>query len=137
MPNFDNNRFKSSAVSRFQREPLPAGSNRENFNTCFGQRSASASARRSTRGASARCVDPAAIKGAIIQNHGNPEPVCADGVAVAIGEAFNKALIPWLGGNLLHGAMGSGPIPTFAPPYVPVGPVVGGMALHLAPGNTR
>ena len=32
----------------------------------------------------------------------------------------------WKNGVRLVGLMGRGPVPTFAPPYVPVGPVISG-----------
>jgi hypothetical protein len=35
----------------------------------------------------------------------------------------------WKGSAQIMGVMGKGPVPTFAPPYVPVGPVVGGDAM--------
>jgi len=31
--------------------------------------------------------------------------------------------------TMVKGVLGSGPVPTFAPPYVPVGPVLGGTAI--------
>ena len=36
--------------------------------------------------------------------------------------------------SLVTQVIGTGPIPTFAPPYVPVGPVVGGTATSLPGG---
>jgi len=49
-------------------------------------------------------------------------------------EQAMKSLATWIEGSfnewksmvMLVGLMGKGPVPTFAPPYVPVGPVVGG-----------
>jgi hypothetical protein len=32
----------------------------------------------------------------------------------------------WIASQMVMLVMGKGPIPTFAPPFVPVGPVVGG-----------
>jgi hypothetical protein len=35
---------------------------------------------------------------------------------------------------MVTNVLGTGPVPTFAPPYVPVGPVVGGIA-NMPPGG--
>ncbi len=45
-----------------------------------------------------------------------------DSIAKAVGALF----LAWLPQQQVMLVMGKGPIPTFAPPYVPVGPVVGG-----------
>ena len=54
----------------------------------------------------------------------------------AIATAVSLAFIMWLPQQQVMNVMGKGPIPTFAPPVVPVGPVVGGDTLptpgHLA-----
>lgn len=44
----------------------------------------------------------------------------------AIASAVSAAFLQWLPSQQVMLVMGRGPIPTFAPPYVPVGPVVGG-----------
>jgi hypothetical protein len=44
----------------------------------------------------------------------------------AIAEAFELVVREWVALQQVTNVMGSGPVPTFAPPYVPVGPVVGG-----------
>ena len=45
---------------------------------------------------------------------------------VSIADAFEKAVMIWIPTQMVMLVLGKGPIPTFAPPYVPVGPVVGG-----------
>jgi hypothetical protein len=45
-----------------------------------------------------------------------------ESIAVPISMAF----LMWLPMQMVMNVLGKGPIPTFAPPYVPVGPVVGG-----------
>jgi hypothetical protein len=35
---------------------------------------------------------------------------------------------------MVTNVLGTGPVPTFAPPYVPVGPVVGGVG-NMTPGG--
>jgi hypothetical protein len=42
----------------------------------------------------------------------------------------------WADTTLVTNIMGTGPVPTFAPPYVPVGPVVGGVG-NMLPGGFR
>ena len=54
----------------------------------------------------------------------------------AIGDAFEKSFNTWKVSTMVTNVMGTGPIPTFAPPYVPVGPVVGGMGMMLPGGFT-
>jgi hypothetical protein len=46
---------------------------------------------------------------------------------------ISSALIGWIGTQVVTGVMGKGPVPTFAPPYVPVGPVVGGSVIGEPP----
>lgn len=45
-----------------------------------------------------------------------------DAVATVVAAAF----LLWLPSQMVIGVLGKGPVPSFAPPYVPVGPVVGG-----------
>ncbi len=56
---------------------------------------------------------------------GTPEP---DSAAFfdAIAGAFEMAVTTWVSAQQITNVLGKGPVPTFAPPYVPVGPVVGG-----------
>jgi hypothetical protein len=44
--------------------------------------------------------------------------------ALVIGQVQSKVLM-----SQVKGVIGTGPVPTFAPPYVPVGAVVGGTAI--------
>jgi hypothetical protein len=52
----------------------------------------------------------------------------------AIATAIAMAFPIWLASQQVMLVMGKGPIPTFAPPYVPVGPVLGGDNI-AAPGH--
>jgi hypothetical protein len=47
----------------------------------------------------------------------------------AVAEVLATALTMWRGAQQVTHVMGTGPIPSFAPPFVPVGPVVGGTVL--------
>lgn len=52
----------------------------------------------------------------------------------SIGTGLTAVFLIWLVSQQIMNVMGKGPIPTFAPPYVPVGPVVGGDNI-AAPGH--
>lgn len=52
----------------------------------------------------------------------------------AIATSFSLAITTWRASQMVMLVMGRGPVPTFAPPYVPVGPVVGGDNI-AAPGH--
>ena len=49
---------------------------------------------------------------------------------------FSASILAWIPLCQITNVMGKGPVPTFAPPYVPVGPVVGGDTV-AAPGAFR
>jgi hypothetical protein len=55
-------------------------------------------------------------------------------VYVAVAEAFEKVFNLWKVSTMVTNVLGTGPVPTFAPPYVPVGPVVGGIGTMLPGG---
>jgi hypothetical protein len=52
----------------------------------------------------------------------------------AISDAFEKTYNLWKVSTMVTNVLGTGPVPTFAPPYVPVGPVVGGIGT-MTPGG--
>jgi hypothetical protein len=52
----------------------------------------------------------------------------------SIADAFEKSYNLWKVSTLVTNVLGTGPVPTFAPPYVPVGPVVGGVGT-MTPGG--
>jgi hypothetical protein len=52
----------------------------------------------------------------------------------SIADAFEKCLQVWQVSTQVMNVLGTGPIPTFAPPFVPVGPVVGGVGV-MPPGG--
>ncbi|MEO8703446.1 MAG: hypothetical protein ABI867_25590 [Kofleriaceae bacterium] len=49
-------------------------------------------------------------------------------------DAFEKCFQIWQTSTQVMNVLGTGPIPTFAPPYVPVGPVVGGVGAMMPGG---
>ena len=53
---------------------------------------------------------------------------------LAIGTVLSLAFLMWLPSQMMSLTLGKGPIPSFAPPFVPVGPVVGGDNIAI-PGH--
>lgn len=51
----------------------------------------------------------------------------------ALCAGFESVIDIWLPSQIITNVLGTGPVPTFAPPYVPVGPVVMGSVI-VAPG---
>ena len=62
------------------------------------------------------------------------EDVSAAYVAILIAAGFASTVPAWLMGLIVKNVLGKGPVPSFAPPYVPVGPVVMGDNLPI-PGH--
>jgi len=52
----------------------------------------------------------------------------------SIATAVSAGFAIWINAQMVMNVLGRGPIPTFAPPYVPVGPVVGGGNIAI-PGH--
>ena len=52
----------------------------------------------------------------------------------ALADAFEKVFELWRVSTMVTNVLGTGPVPTFAPPYVPVGPVVGGVGTMIPGG---
>jgi len=52
----------------------------------------------------------------------------------SISDAFEKCYNLWKVSTMVTNVLGTGPVPTFAPPYVPVGPVLGGVGT-MTPGG--
>jgi hypothetical protein len=78
-------------------------------------------------------VSKAALKAAIFAKH--PEASIIDkNLYEAVAEAFEQTFQVWKVSTMITNVLGSGPVPTFAPPYVPVGPVVGGTGV-MTPGG--
>lgn len=61
-------------------------------------------------------------------------PVFAAGeLFTALCTGFESTIDLWLPSQMITNVLGMGPVPTFAPPYVPAGPVVGGSVI-VSPG---
>jgi hypothetical protein len=52
----------------------------------------------------------------------------------SVADAFEKCFTLWQSTTMVTNVLGMGPVPTFAPPVVPVGPVVGGVG-NMLPGG--
>lgn len=73
------------------------------------------------------------LKMSMIQALGDPQAPHADKLFEAIADGVEKVFNMWKVSTMVTQILGTGPVPTFAPPYVPVGPVLGGVA-NGAPG---
>jgi hypothetical protein len=73
-----------------------------------------------------RHLKEGAITDMIYNKMPTPKPPCCKDVAIALAHGIEKAAFVWLSSQQVTLVMGKGPVPTFAPPYVPVGPVVMG-----------
>jgi hypothetical protein len=80
-------------------------------------------------------IDSAIIRETIKQKLGTPGPF-SDQLFEAIAAGFSQAVRLWLPTQMVMQVRGTGPVPTFAPPFVPIGPVLNGKVLpepgHLA-----
>jgi len=74
------------------------------------------------------------LKMQMVGQLGDPQAPFHAELFEAIAHAFEQSYNLWKVSTMVTNVLGTGPIPTFAPPYVPVGPVVGGMAT-MAPGG--
>jgi hypothetical protein len=72
-------------------------------------------------------LSPGALKGAMTGNLGDPTALHAEDLFDAIAKAFNTVFTTYKATTIVKNVLGTGPVPTFAPPAVPVGPVVGGV----------
>jgi len=74
------------------------------------------------------------MKQQMVAQLGDPKAHYANELFDAITDAFEKCFQIWQTTTMITKVMGTGPVPTFAPPYVPVGPVLGGVGT-MAPGG--
>lgn len=82
----------------------------------------------------AQAVSKNAMKPQMIGQLGDPEAPFHKELFDAICDAFEKCHTTWEASTMVTNVLGTGPVPTFAPPYVPVGPVVGGIG-NMTPGG--
>ena len=80
-------------------------------------------------------MTPSMLKNAMCDEFSLDDPDDQFGaMAMSMGTALATAFLAWLPSQQVMLVLGKGPIPTFAPPYVPVGPVVMGDNLPI-PGH--
>ena len=80
-------------------------------------------------------MTPTMLKNAMADNFSLDDPDDQFGaMATSVGTAVATAFLAWLPSQQVMLVLGKGPIPTFAPPYVPVGPVVMGDNIPI-PGH--
>src|SRR5581483_5197158 len=63
---------------------------------------------------------------------GRPAPY-ADQLFVSVATGLDRALEQWFSVQVVTNVLGKGPVPTYAPPYVPVGSVVAGEIVAAPP----
>ena len=85
----------------------------------------------------ASLISPSSLQQAMARHLGNKSaPPQSEQLFDAIATGFHMAVTTWVAAQPVSNVMGKGPVPSFAPPYVPVGPVVHGDTLktpgHLA-----
>jgi hypothetical protein len=74
------------------------------------------------------------LKMQMIGNLGDPMAVHHQQLFESIADAFEKCFQLWQTTTMVTNVLGTGPIPTFAPPFVPAGPVLGGIG-NMLPGG--
>ncbi len=81
-------------------------------------------------------MTPMRLKQAMVDALGESDALHHEELFNAIGTGLAMAFLTWLPTQMAMLVLGTGPVPTFAPPYVPVGPVVNGTNIptpgHLA-----
>lgn len=79
-------------------------------------------------------VQPAALKGQMMGMLGDPMAPFHKELFDAVAQAFGQCFQIWQASTQVTNILGMGPVPTFAPPFVPVGPVVMGVG-NMMPGG--
>jgi hypothetical protein len=77
---------------------------------------------------------PALMKQMMVAQLADPQAPFHGELFEAICDGFDKCFKIWQASTMVTNVLGTGPIPTFAPPYVPAGPVVGGVGT-MTPGG--
>ena len=75
-----------------------------------------------------------AIKGQMQGLMGEPAALHHEKLFEALAGALEQVFQLWEKSTMVTNVLGTGPVPTFAPPYVPVGPVVMGVG-NMTPGG--
>lgn len=81
-------------------------------------------------------LQDSALKGQMVGQLGDPKAQHHQELFESVAKAVNQCFTMWTATTMVTNVLGFGPIPTFVPPFVPVGPVVGGMANQTPGGMT-
>ncbi len=76
-------------------------------------------------------LSPSTLKSLMEANLADPQALHAPALFDSIAKAFNNVFQIFKMSTLVTNVLGTGPIPTFAPPFVPVGPVVAGTSIPV------
>lgn len=79
-------------------------------------------------------VSATVMKTQMFGMHGDPTAMYARELFDAVCDAFEKCFQLWQTTTMVTNVLGTGPVPVFAPPVVPAGPVVGGVGT-MTPGG--
>jgi hypothetical protein len=79
-------------------------------------------------------ISATVLKGQMVMQLADPMAPFSAELFEAISDAFEKTYNIWKISTMVTNVLGTGPVPTFAPPFVPVGPVVGGVGT-MTPGG--
>jgi hypothetical protein len=79
-------------------------------------------------------VSAAVMKGQMIAQHAEPQAQYHKELFDAVCDAFEKCFTQWQTTTMVTNILGFGPVPSFAPPVAPVGPVVAGTG-NMTPGG--
>ena len=74
-------------------------------------------------------LSPASLKGMMEVNLADPTALHASDLFDSISQAFNTVFQTFKATTIIKNVLGTGPVPSFVPPFSPVGPVVGGTAV--------
>jgi hypothetical protein len=70
------------------------------------------------------------LKNLMVGNLGDPQAQHHADIFDAVANAFNTVFTQWKASTMINNVMSQvAPIPTFAPPFIPCGPVVAGMGM--------
>jgi hypothetical protein len=79
-------------------------------------------------------VSKNALKAQMMANLADPQALHHKELFDCIAGAFEQCLVMWQASTMVTNVLGTGPVPTFAPPFVPVGPVLAGVG-NMLPGG--
>jgi hypothetical protein len=79
---------------------------------------------------------PAMMKQQMVGQLADPQAPFHAELFEAICDAFDKCFKLWQTTTMVTNVLGAGQVPSFAPPYMPAGPVIGGVG-NMPPGGFK